>query len=455
MNERIEKNGKQLDFNESYFVFTGNPFVDAGIYAIKAYYGKDFYSLSSEELETKIDRIVELYMSEGWKNNMYSIFTGNSKFSNPSIKDKKAKSKEYLKELLKDFSLAGVLGTCIACGRRDALPIRKRDEIPLTGSGKLINFFAGAAEGERYCPVCTFAAQFLPLFLYSVGKYFLLLHSVSPKMMRYWAKLGIKNIQEQIASNNYIGCMQDGYKNGENALFHIVEKIIRDNEDIFPEENPSITAYIFSNYGQNPPPMKIIHLPNSVFRFLVYVQRLDVSSWAKIVRKGYWGFKKEDDYKWRNNTVYRNLLNGRSIIGFFINNKNRTIIGNWEIFSYYLKEVMEMNEKRIDTLKKVGDKISDYIRQTDNTKRLFAFETAKSYEGMRNVLLKITKNMIANRMDVPLFTTDEFINDLFPEGALGWKETRDILLFRIYEKLSDYLKEKKEIIEEIEENEEV
>ncbi|MCK4278766.1 MAG: type I-B CRISPR-associated protein Cas8b1/Cst1, partial [Desulfurellaceae bacterium] len=195
--------------------------------------------------------------------------------------------------------------------------------------------------------------------------------------------------------------------------------------------------------------------PNSVFRFLVYVQRLDVSSWAKIVRKGYWGFKKEDDYKWRNNTVYRNLLNGRSIIGFFINNKSRTIIGNWEIFSYYLKEVMEMNEKRIDTLKKVGDKISDYIRQTDNTKRLFAFETAKSYEGMRNVLLKITKNMIANRMDVPLFTTDEFINDLFPEGALGWKETRDILLFRIYEKLSDYLKEKKEIIEEIEENEEV
>lgn len=31
MNERIEKNGKQLDFNESYFVLTGNPFVNAGI----------------------------------------------------------------------------------------------------------------------------------------------------------------------------------------------------------------------------------------------------------------------------------------------------------------------------------------------------------------------------------------------------------------------------------------
>jgi CRISPR-associated protein Cst1 len=230
--------------------------------------------------------------------------------------------------------------------------------------------------------------------------------------------------------------------------------MIRDNKDIFPEENPSITAYIFSNYGQNPPPMRIIHLPNSVFRFLVYIQRLDASSWAKIVRKGYKGFKKEDDYKWRNNTVYKNLLNGISIIGFFINNRNRTIIGNWEIFSYYLKEVREMDKNRIEVLKKVGDKISNYIRQTDNTKRLFALETAKSYEEMRNVLLKITKDMIANKMDVPLFTTDEFLNDLFPKGALEWKETRDILLFRIYEKLSDYIKEKKEIIEEIEEKEE-
>lgn len=454
MNERIEKNGKQAHFHESYFVFTGNPFVDAGIYAIETYYGKDFYSLSPKELETKIDRIVELYMTDGWKKNMYSIFTGNSKFSNPSIKDKRASSEKYLKELLEGFSLPKTSGTCVACGRRDASPVKKRDEIPLTGSGKLINFFSGASEGERYCSVCTFAAQFLPLFLCSVGKYFLLFHSASSKMMRYWAKLGIKNVQEQIASNNYIGCMQDGYKNGENALFHIVEKMIRDNKDIFPEENPSITAYIFSNYGQNPPPMRIIHLPNSVFRFLVYIQRLDASSWAKIVRKGYKGFKKEDDYKWRNNTVYKNLLNGISIIGFFINNRNRTIIGNWEIFSYYLKEVREMDKNRIEVLKKVGDKISNYIRQTDNTKRLFALETAKSYEEMRNVLLKITKDMIANKMDVPLFTTDEFLNDLFPKGALEWKETRDILLFRIYEKLSDYIKEKKEIIEEIEEKEE-
>ena len=114
-----------------------------------------------------------------------------------------------------------------------------------------------------------------------------------------------------------------------------------------------------------------------------------------------------------------------------------------------------MDNKRVETLKKVADKIADYIEQTDNVKRLFAIEMAKSYENLRNVFLKITKDMIAENIAEPLFTTDEFLDDLFPDGPLTWKETRDILLFRIYEKLFNYLKDKKQIIEEIKENEEV
>jgi len=429
--------------------------VDGGIYAVEAYYRKKFSLLTPSDLAAKIDRVITLYMTDGWKRNIYSIFTGNSKFTNPSIKNRAKASMKFFRELLAEFSLAGASGNCIACGRRNASPIRKREEIPLTGSGKLVNFFSAASMGERYCPVCTFAVQFLPLFLYSLGKYFLLLHSVSSKMMRVWARSGINNLEEQISSNNYTGCIQDGYRNGENALFHIVEETIRNYEDIFIEENPSITAYIFSNYGQNPPPLRIIHLPNTVFRFLVYVQRIDASSWKRIVKNGYPNLKKENENKWRNNTVYKNLLNGISIISFFLNKKDRTLIGDWNIFSYYLKEVRQMDKKRIDVLKKVGDRIADYIKETDSTKRLFALETAKSFESVRNILLKITKDKIAHKMDAPLFTTDEFLNDLFPDGALGWKETRDILLFRIYENLADYLMEKKEIIKEIKEEEEV
>ena len=62
--------------------------------------------------------------------------------------------------------------------------------------------------------------------------------------------------------------------------------------------------------------------------------------------------------------------------------------------------------------------------------------------------------MITHGIKAPLFSTDEFLSDLFPEGAQSWKETRDILLFRIYEDLADYLNNKKEEIKEVEEEEE-
>ena len=33
------------------------------------------------------------------------------------------------------------------------------------------------------------------------------------------------------------------------------------------------------------------------------------------------------------------------------------------------------------------------------------------------------------------------MEDLFPEGSFGWKETQDLLLFRIYENLHNWLVE--------------
>ncbi len=39
----------------------------------------------------------------------------------------------------------------------------------------------------------------------------------------------------------------------------------------------------------------------------------------------------------------------------------------------------------------------------------------------------------------PLLTYDEYVLDLAPEGAEDWQETRDLLLFRIYEKGCDWL----------------
>ena len=42
-------------------------------------------------------------------------------------------------------------------------------------------------------------------------------------------------------------------------------------------------------------------------------------------------------------------------------------------------------------------------------------------------------------MENPLFTFDDYVNYLFPEGNLTWRETQDLILFRIYEKLQPWI----------------
>jgi len=102
--------------NTHYFILTANPFVDAGIYVIEAYYEKNFSDLTPKDLETKISKIANLYLTDGWRKNLRSIFTINSKFTNP--KGKKGNAKKYLAGLLGDFSLPKSSGTCMACGIR-------------------------------------------------------------------------------------------------------------------------------------------------------------------------------------------------------------------------------------------------------------------------------------------------------------------------------------------------
>ena len=54
-------------------------------------------------------------------------------------------------------------------------------------------------------------------------------------------------------------------------------------------------------------------------------------------------------------------------------------------------------------------------------------------------------------MEELLFTFDEYTLDLFPEGNLTWRETQDLLLFRIYENLNEWLVENNYIDEVSEE----
>lgn len=206
--------------------------------------------------------------------------------------------------------------------------------------------------------------------------------------------------------------------------------------------------YYFTNYNQGPE-LEIYTLPMEVFNFLVDIPLEDKHNWNFILKKGYqfvkWDKKetfnkdkKNYYYKNKPNVVYNNLLLNKSILKYFYNFKYKKTYCSWKLVNAYIREVRKMDEKRIDAIKTVGDKLSKYIEINDSKKTLSSLENASSYNNFRNVLRKILKSKIKDDNEL-LFTFDDYVVNLFPEGNLTWRETQDLLLFRIYENLHDWM----------------
>ena len=97
-------------------------------------------------------------------------------------------------------------------------------------------------------------------------------------------------------------------------------------------------------------------------------------------------------------------------------------------------------------LNRSGDLIAKCIQKSGDDKRLKQLERAKSYGECRNILRYIIRERIEQRASEPLFSLEDYMEYLFPASdnlnLTPWRETRDLLLFRIYETLHDWLQEK-------------
>lgn len=428
----------------------GNPFVDAGVSAICEWLGPGTQpeDIATEDLEVMINQFAPIYPTPAWSKNLYSIFP-NSIVTNPANKKKDIVAllrSEWLSWREKIVPI-GQAGDCLGCGRRVAVEkLLTKTDVPLTGSGNLRNFFPLFSDGQGYCAACALAVQFVPLSLVSSGGKFLMLHADTWRIQRKWTQICVTDIQSRAARNEFTGCFNPGYKNPRNGLFYMTGQLI-DYEERRATEDISMQIFHLSNYNQGPE-LEIFHLPAPVFRFLRYAYQGEFrAAWQQIVLSGYqrvnWDkVESEDDYKNKLNLVYEFLLEGRSILGFFINRRARKTRSNWELLSLYLKEVRNMDESRLNAIKQVGDFIAESIRKSERDRRLRQLESAGSYSECRNILRFVILDRIRQGEEAPLFSLDDYVEHLFPESqdrATFWRETRDLLVFRIYEKLHDWL----------------
>ncbi len=438
----------------------GNPFVDAGVCGICEWLGRNVQpeQITTDDLQEVVNDVAPIMQTDAGWGNLHSIFP-NSVLTNAAFrkKDQVELFQNECKGYIDKISELQQAGDCMGCGRRNANTWLSRTNVPLTG-GENSNYFPAFSEGAGYCAACSLAIQMSPLVYMGTAGKFLTLHSNSWKAMRSWTRACVEDIRRQQLQKDITGCFNPDYKNPRNGMFYMARKMAQYRE-MRTDEHISIQVYCWTNYNQGPE-LEVFYMPAQVFKFLriVYMGKFN-AAWQEIVRAGYgskinWDkVESEDDYKNRTNRVYENLLQNISILGYFLNRRHRKPRGNWELLSLYLKEVREMNELRLNALKQVGDFIAESIQKTNKVSRLRNLERARSYTAFRNVLRYVIRDRIREGENEPLFSLDDYVEHLFPEPQF-WSETRDLLTFRIYENLHDWLVKSGAVDDEDEENNE-
>lgn len=440
--------------------WTGNPFVDSGIVSTLAFRQKNSpEEIALEDLQVMRNLLLQVFTATAWRESFRFIFTGNCKLLQNSYKTDKKRNEEYSKlldSLLSETENVSEIGNCMACGQRNFKQRRNKMEIPLTGSGSSLGFFPSAAAGADYCGICAFMVQCSPLNYYACGGKFLFIQSTSENITKIWAHRTIEKLNEQISKNDYTGCFNEGFSNPQNALFHITSQIARDQTRFKETGNAAISLYHFVN-GLRPKEifLNLYEMPAPVFRFVVAMQLAKFrDNWLGIVQRGFFFRKKgkeislkeenigEEEFKKTKNSVYLDLLNGKSIIPRFFNQRQRKVYSNFDLLRVYLREVLSMNDLRIETIKKVADEIAIFIQQSPKGKRrLRDLEVSVKFREFCNALRRISVERIQLNPEKPLFTYEEFAKELFPDGSYRFGDTRYLILFRLYEQLHEWLKQ--------------
>ena len=401
---------------------TGNPFVDSGIVALCALSKKDSPTkLELSDLRRHARRLPRWYTR--WKLGVF--FGPNPRFSNPAIprEDRERQYAEYLNSRLEQVRPASAEGTCAACGSRDADVERVFREIhPLTGSGTFLNFFSFFEAGLPLCAACVLAIQFAPLYSMSRRGRVVLIHSHDMRLMFNVARDTVRHVLGLTGLGGQLGFYAPrsfAARWDEEFLVKLVYRDILPKGDVY-YPSPAIRMYLFRNSGQRNE-LSYVDLPTQAFQFLqeAYTGELNTSL--------------DELFEQSSSEIYQRIATGRSIRLFFIDRRGRRVVGGSKLFELYIKVVEGMDPTRLETIKKVGQKLSQYLEKT-GYKQLRDLEVADGYQQFLLELNRIQKDAVEKKIG-PVVEIDDLAR-LFPEsqeGRIFWKETQNILLLYIYE----------------------
>ena len=465
--------------------YTRHPFVDAGVAAVVAFSKK----LHPEEIdEPDLEKVIE-YISKHYPRKPASsfvqlAFTINAVYTQPAVRDvekREADSRTFLQIILEPDSHSDA-ERCGFCGRaalRKEIKAMKqvsgpitRQHVPLVLAKGLINFFPTFSSlGVPICGSCLFAIQAMPLGAGSCGGRLLIVHSDDEETNLDFARRFVERHQRNFQLTELTKYPAERFP--KTILIDELLEIAHRRGEEEREDSArygSVTAYHFTNYGTNAD-IDMYHLPHQIVEFLRVARTGKYTQvWNKIARRG-WQQVEDARAGVARNFLYEDLFDLPESTAHFIRvyflrrgferafkddprreyalERDLELI-SWDLTEMFLRKVVGMEVERREAIKKLGDRLSSYIQET-NAKRFFGnFYRSNRYGELRGLLIKASNDEV-RRGKSPIVGFDDFIT-IFEDGEdlakSDWYFARDLVLIRMIEQLREWLSRNKEALPE-------
>jgi CRISPR-associated protein Cst1 len=442
---------------EQYFKQTGDPFIDVGGYVIQ-HLVERFPDKGIFEL---IEYATNVYVKQ-WGGKLHTYFL-NSTITQPAFNAEKkiAETLKYYRSIIEETNTEFKTGYCRIVGSETKLYIAGRSNHMMSASGAFINFHSAYESGLYLSKEALIRTFFVPLGVCFVGDKIALLQSNFDKVSSFLVAKNLNENLKNINSGIAEGTLKSEFGIISNALFGYADSClsnlaiaIDDDEDEIALKDVQLNMYHFTNFGASPD-IELHTFSNLLFKFYAHCRKHYSKEWNAFVNQHYkyskfkdaqfdeqaqeWYNNKERlsyvDYKVWNNPILTKLIKNTSIISHLCKWSKKHNF-SFNIVEIYCINILKMEKYTIQKIKELADFILNDKSDDQIKKSVIRLNGLKSSGEFRAYLIKLIKDNYEAKNPNPLITLEDYVFYLFPDGTF-WKDTRDLLLIAIYQKLHD------------------
>ncbi len=417
--------------------YVGHPFVDVGVAAITAFVAKRTPAeITLEDLIHVADYLKDIYSSIKVVQGQLTTLFPNSGFTQPSYNAEQ--KTEYANMLLYGF-LPNAPKLDVACSffpEKPAYLYAHRQFVPLLSPDGAINFLP---EGrQRGIPVSGEAVLTVAAVL--LGAYrcknWLIFHETSPSSD---IDMTLIMAREAMKANTQMVEVVRGHPDTKWTTLKkprqvYIDRILAAQSTINRRHAKlgDVTGYHFSNYGPNPD-LEMIRLESSVWDFIGTARYDAEAAWNLFLAAG----QVDKEY----NRAYDALFDLPHQYNRFMELLKQ--VADWNFTEIFLRKVVKMNQRRIQLLKDLGDRLVAYVDtyERDGKGRIkfgFYYNFARTNKpgDFRKLVLEAC-DVAYRKGNHTLITADEFVLAFeSPEDRYeSWTLARDLITLRILEGL--------------------